>query len=187
MTKLKAALISVAAASALGVGALRAQPADRPGGPGMMGDYGYGRGGMGYGMGPGMMGGWGRGYGRGPGMMGGWGMGPGFAGALSSLDLSDAQRKETLAIVDQMRKSNWDLMGKMHDEMAKQRDAFLASQQRDRAAITAANKRMFELRQQMLDNSLDAAEKIEKLLTPQQREQLKKRWGPGWMMGFDDE
>jgi hypothetical protein len=57
-------------------------------GPGMMGGYG----GYGYGMGPGMMGGYGgygmgpdmmgggHGYGMGPGMMGGYGMGPGMMG-----------------------------------------------------------------------------------------------------------
>jgi len=46
-------------------------------GPGMMGGYG----GYGYGMGPGMMGGYG-GYSMGPGMMGGYGygMGPGMMG-----------------------------------------------------------------------------------------------------------
>src|SRR3989338_4222653 len=48
-------------------------------GPGMMGGYGPG-----YGMGPGMMGGYGPGYGMGPGMMGGHGlgcgMGPGMMG-----------------------------------------------------------------------------------------------------------
>jgi Spy/CpxP family protein refolding chaperone len=46
-------------------------------GPGMMGGYGPGYGG-GYGMGPGMMGGYGGGYGMGPGMMGGYG--PGYGG-----------------------------------------------------------------------------------------------------------
>ena len=184
MTALKT-LISLALASMVGVGAVQAQPAERPYGmgPGMMGDCGYGRGSFG----PGMMG-RGYGYGRGPGMMGGgWGMGLGGGAALASLDLSDAQRKQVLAVTDQLRKSDWDLMGKMQEERAKQRDAFLDSERRDRAAITAANKRMFDLRQQMLDNSLDAAEKIEKVLTPQQREQLKKRWGPGWMMGVDDD
>ena len=190
MTKFKAKILAVAAALGIGIAAAYAQgPAGgSPGmGPGMMGDHGYGRGGgmmgRGYGMGPGMMGG---GYdcGMGAGMMGG-GMGHGFAGAatLSSLDLSDAQRNQVLSIQDRLRKINWDLMGKMQDEMAKQRDAF-ADGKRDRAAITAANKRMFELRQQMLDNSFDAAEKVEKILTPQQREQLKKQWGPGWMMGY---
>lgn len=42
-------------------------------GPGMMGGYGGG-----YGMGPGMMGGYGGGYGMGPGMMGGYGQGNGY-------------------------------------------------------------------------------------------------------------
>jgi hypothetical protein len=37
----------------------------------------------GYGMGPGMMGGYGRGYGMGPGMMGGYGMHPGARGDYS--------------------------------------------------------------------------------------------------------
>jgi Spy/CpxP family protein refolding chaperone len=92
------------------------------------------------------------------------------------------QRNQVLSIQDQLRKSNWDLMGKMQDEMAKQRDLF-ADGKRDHAAITAVNKRMFELRQQMLGHAFDAAEKIEKVLTPEQREQLKKQWGPGWMMG----
>ncbi|HTT10684.1 MAG TPA: Spy/CpxP family protein refolding chaperone [Burkholderiaceae bacterium] len=179
MTKLKAAFLAATAALGMAGAALYArEPDERPDGmgPWMMGDYGYGRG-------PEM-----RGSGMGPGMMGGWGMGRGFAGgaALSSLDLSDAQRKQVLAVMDQVRKSNWELMGRMQDEMAKQRDAFLDADKRDRAAITAANKRMFELRQQMLDNSLDGTEKIEKILTPQQREQLKKRWGPGWMMGFGE-
>ena len=179
--KSKATMLAVAAALGIGTAAVYAQgpSGDYNGmGPGMMGEYGYGRGG-------GMMG---RGYGMGPGMMGSGfdcGMGHSFAGAaaLSSLDLSDAQRKQVLSIQDQVRKSNWDLMGKMQDEMAKQRDLF-ADGKRDRAAITAVNKRMFELRQQMLGNSFDAAEKVETILTPQQREQLKKQWGPGWMMGY---
>lgn len=188
--KSKATILAVAAALGIGTAAVYAQGTSGGSygmGPGMMGDYGRG-GGM---MGPGTMGG-GYGNGMGPGMMGGGydcGMGPhmgrGFAGgaALSSLDLSDTQRKQVLSIQDQLRKSNWDLMGKMQDEMAKQRDLF-ADGKRDRAAITAVNKRMFELRQQMLDNSFDAAEKVETILTPQQREQLKKQWGPGWMMGY---
>jgi Spy/CpxP family protein refolding chaperone len=110
-------------------------------------------------------------------------MGRGMGGgALAILDLTEAQRKQVLTIQDETRKKNWATMGVMHDEMSKLRDALWSGEQRDRAAITAANKRMFELRQQMLDNRLDAAERIEKVLTPQQRETLKKRWGPGWMV-----
>ncbi|HEU0202490.1 MAG TPA: Spy/CpxP family protein refolding chaperone [Burkholderiaceae bacterium] len=197
MTKLKATMIALTAALSIGTAAIYAQetvgrPYPYGMGPGMMSGYGGGMMG-GYGMGPGMMGGYGRGYGMGPGTMGGYGMGPGMMGghgvggaALFSLDLTPEQRKQVVSIQDQVRKSNWDLMGKMQDEMAKQRDAFAETGKRDRAAIAAANKRMFELRQQMLDNAFDAGEKIEKVLTPQQREQLKKQWGPAWMMGFDE-
>jgi Spy/CpxP family protein refolding chaperone len=158
------------------------------GGPGMMGGYGPGpRGGYGpgYGMGGGMMGGCGYGTGgamSGPGMMGG-GMGAGMMGrALWALDLDEAQRKEVLKIGDELRKQRWSAMGAMHDEMAKLRDAAWSGGKRDRAAILAAHKRMSEFRQQQLENSLDAAEKIEKVLKPEQRERL-GRFGPWWMMG----
>jgi len=154
-------------------------------GPGMMGGYGSG-----YGMGPGMMGGYGpgvgygRGYGMGPGMMGGYGMGPGMMGgglgALLHLDLTDAQRSQILKIQDETRRKNWDLLGKQQDEQAKLRDAYLVSGKRDRTAIVAAYKRISDLRVQRVENSLDAAEKIEGVLTQQQRDQL-KRWGPWWM------
>ncbi|HSD41322.1 MAG TPA: Spy/CpxP family protein refolding chaperone [Burkholderiales bacterium] len=148
-------------------------------GPGMMGGGGM----MGEGMGPGMMGG-GMGLGRG-GMMGGGGMmmGPGGGiGALWQLDLTDAQRQQVLKIQDDLRRKNWDLLGKQQDEQAKLRDAYLASGKRDRAAIIAAYKRIGELRVQRIENSLDAAEKVEGALTQQQRDQL-KRYGPWWMSG----
>ena len=177
----KAAAPAVALALAAGV-VLAQQPA-KPGpgmGPGMMG--GYGPGGPGYGMGPGMMGGYGPGgqggygpgYGTGPGMMGG-----GMGRALWSLDLNDDQRKEVLKVQDELRKTNWELAGKMQDEMAKVRDAYWGSDKPNRSEISTAYKRLAELRQQRVENSLDAADKIEKVLTVQQREQL-KRWGPWW-------
>ncbi len=197
----------VATALALGsTGAALAQqskPAPGPGpgmSPGMMGGYGpgsqgygpgmtggYGPGGQGYG--PGMMGGYGpggQGYGpgmmgggMGPGMMGGGMMGPGMGPALWSLDLTDTQRKEILKVQDELRKKNWELAGKTQDEMAKLRDAYWGSEKPDRSAISTAYKRIGELRQQRIENSLDAAERVEKVLTPEQRQQL-KRWGPWW-------
>jgi Spy/CpxP family protein refolding chaperone len=207
MTTLKKALVALAAAVAIGGAAVYAQQSQTPTEPapgwrmgpgmmggygggygtgrGMMGGYGMGRGGMmgGYGgMGPGMMGG---GYGMGPGMMGGFGMGMMGGGALAALDLTDAQRKQVLKIQDETAKKNWESMGKMRDEMAKLRDAFGATGKRDRTAILAAHKRMADVGQQMLENRLDAADKIEAVLTPQQREQL-KRWAPGWMMEDDE-
>ncbi len=165
-------------------------PAGQRWGPGMMGDgpgYGYRMGpgmrggyGPGYGMGPGMMGGYGQGYGMGFGMMGGHGMmGPGIGRALWALDLDDAQRKQVLAIQDDLRRKQWELAGKAQEEMAKLRDAWLAPR-RDRAAILAGYKRLGDLRQQSLEQSLDAADRLDKVLTEQQREQL-RRSGPWWL------
>ena len=141
-------------------------------GGGTMGGCGYGPG-MGFGgmMGPGMMGG---------GMMGGGMMG--VAGpALAALGLDEAQRNEVVKIGDELRKKRWAVAGQMQDEMAKIRDAAWSGK-RDRASILAAHKRMSELGQQQLESSLDAADRIDKVLTPEQRQQL-GRIGPWWMMG----
>ena len=113
----------------------------------------------------------------GGGMMGGGGMG--FGRALWSLDLDAGQRKEVLKVQDELRRKNWEVAGKMQDEMAKLRDAYWASEKLDRPATLAAYKRINELRQQRLQNSLDAVDKLDKILTAEQREQI-KRWGPWW-------
>jgi len=192
----------IATALALGVASLNAvaQPAGPMQGHGpMMGgpmhghgygapsggcpEMGLGRMGGGHHMGPEMMGG----YPMGPGMMGGYRgdvMGPGMMmggygiGIIRRLDLSDDQRRRLAPIEDELRRKNWDLMGKVQDEMAKLRDASWSPDKRDRNAILAANKRMSELRQQMLENSLDAQDKAEVLLTAPQKEQLRqlRRW-----------
>lgn len=161
-------------------------------GPGGYGPgYGMGRGG--YGPGPGFGGpGAGCGWGMGHGMMGGpgWGMGPGMMGgpgpgwhrgrwgALGSLDLDDAQRKQLRELQQQQRRKNWALMGQIQDEMDKLQDAWGSEPgTRNRAAILAANQRIAELHQQMLESRLDAAEQFEKILTPAQREQLHSQRG----------
>ena len=160
-----------------------AGPAPGPGmGPGMM--QGPGGGG---GMGPGRGMGAGGGMAPGPGGMGPGGgmMGPGGGlGRLAQLDLSDSQRSQVFKIQDELRRKNWELLGKTQDEQAKLRDAYYASGTRDRAAIVAAYKRIGDLRVQRIENTLDAAEKIEAVLTPQQRETL-KRLGPWWMSAVE--
>lgn len=185
----------------LASGVALAQPAAAPAqppawGPAMMGPGGPMMGGPGagprgvygpwQGMGGGMMGGCGDGPGMGfggmmgPGMMGGGMMG--VAGpALAALGLDEAQRNEVVKIGDELRKKRWAVAGQMQDEMAKIRDAAWSGK-RDRASILAAHKRMSELGQQQLESSLDAADRIDKVLTPEQRQQL-GRIGPWWMMG----
>lgn len=185
----------------LASGVALAQPAAAPAqppawGPAMMGPGGPMMGGPGasprgvygpwQGMGGGTMGGCGYGPGMGfGGMMGPGMMGPGMMGvagpALAALGLDEAQRNEVVKIGDELRKKRWAVAGQMQDEMAKIRDAAWSGK-RDRASILAAHKRMSELGQQQLESSLDAADRIDKVLTPEQRQQL-GRIGPWWMMG----
>jgi Spy/CpxP family protein refolding chaperone len=149
-----------------------------------------GMGGPGYGMRFG--GGPGAGYGSGPGA--GWGMGPGMmmgpAGPgrlMWALDLDDKQVEELAAIHEDLRKKRWELAGKMQDEMAALRGAWQQrGEQRDRAAIVAAYKRLGELRMQMFESALDASERVEKMLNEEQRQKL-RRLGPPWMSGMMDE
>jgi len=134
------------------------------------------------GMGPGMMHGqpYDHPHGMSPGAMGGM-MGHGMmvGRALSSLNLSDSQRSQILKIQDDVRHQNWELMGKSQDEMAKLRDAYLAGSTANRKTILDTYKRIDELRLQRIGNVLDAQEKIENVLTVEQRGQLKS-WGPWW-------
>lgn len=155
-------------------------------GPGMMG--GYGRGGMmgGYGSGYGQ--GYGPGYGRG--MMGGYGGGMmgygmmGYGGPLHLLDLSEQQLAKINQIQDEMRRKNWGVMGKLQDERAHMRDLFSADK-RDPGAIGKQAMKIADLRRQLLEAAVDAHNRIEALLTKEQKDQLRSYRRRGWMMGND--
>lgn len=169
-------------------------------GPGMMGGYGPGPGGgygPGYGMGPGMMGGYGPGPGggygpgygmgpgmMGPGMMGGYGMGPGMIsggmgyGMLYQLNLSPDQWDKVNAIHEDLAKKNWDLAGKTQEEAFKLRN-LMTAEKRDSHAATNQYKKLQELRLQGFQARLDAQERIEGVLTKEQKGQL-RRYAPWW-------
>jgi Spy/CpxP family protein refolding chaperone len=141
-------------------------------GPGMMGGYGPG-----YGMGPGMMGGYGPGYGMGPGMMG--------FGNFRGLDLSAEQRSKITPIRKKMRTKQWALMGEMMDAQDKLQELYDADTQ-DSAAINKQYKVIEDLRRQMVDNSVDAHNRINSILTKEQREKFRERgrgYGP-MMQGY---
>jgi Spy/CpxP family protein refolding chaperone len=137
-------------------------------GPG--GGYGYGPGMRGYGPGPGMMMG-GPGYGRGA--MGGYGGGP------LALDLSDDQREKVLALQEEHRRKNWDTMGKMRSEMFKLR-GMAWSDKVDANAYTDQQKKVDELRREMIKSRLENRKQMEALLTPEQKKQL-RGYGPWWL------
>jgi Spy/CpxP family protein refolding chaperone len=135
-------------------------------------------GGWGMGMGPAMMGG---GYGPGPGMMGGgwgpgaYGMGPGmrggYGGAFAGLNLSAEQRKQVADIQETTSKAMWQLMGTMRDQRYAMNGAA------DDAAARKAYDAMAATRQAMFELRLQARNKIDAVLTAEQRDQLRRGWG----------
>jgi Spy/CpxP family protein refolding chaperone len=141
-------------------------------GPGMMGGYGSG-----YGMGPGMMGGYGPGYGMGPGMMG-W-------RNYRELNLSADQKSKITQIRQEMRTKQWALMGEMMDAQDSLQDLYDVDKQ-DAAAINKQYKEIEDLRRRMVDNSVDAHNRINSILTKEQRERLRESgrgYGP-MMLGY---
>lgn len=139
-------------------------------------------------MGPGMMGGYGPGYGMGPGMMGGYG--PGYGGMMGwgnyrDLDLSADQNSKITQIRQEMRAKQWPLMGQMMDARDKLQDLYDADKL-DSAAIDKQYKVVEDLRRQMVDNAVDAHNRINSILTKEQREksrEWRRGYGPmlrGW-------
>jgi Spy/CpxP family protein refolding chaperone len=131
---------------------------------------------MGGGMGRGMMG---------DGMMGGMGR---MGGApFQMLDLTPEQRTKINKIHDELRRKNWETLGKVQDEEAKLRDLY-AADKRDPKAIGAVYGSIYALKRQMIEAGIDAHNRMEALLSDAQRAQLKQMrsgMGPGarGMMG----
>jgi len=162
-------------------------------GPGMMGGGGYGPGagggygpgmmGGGYGqgmMGPGMMGGYGQGM-MDPGMMGGYGqgmMGPGMMGGmgygmLNQLNLTTEQRNKINDVHQDQAKKNWDVIGKTQEEAFKLQ-RLMNAEKRDRPAIVTQYKKLQEARTLMFQANLEAQDKIEGVLTKEQKAMLRR-------------
>lgn len=165
-------LISLAAIAAAAGDEGKSQGGCPGWGYGMMGPGMAGRGMMGQGYGYGGM--MGHGYGMmGPGMMEGY-------GPMGLPDLKEDQQKKISAIYEELHKKRWDLMTKMQGEYAALRGLYVA-ETRDPAAIGNQHKKIGELRRQMVEQSVDAHNRMEALLTKEQKERLRS-YGPGWMM-----
>ena len=134
---------------------------DRYMGRGMMGPGMMGPGMMGPGMmGPGLMG---------PGMMGGYGYGP-------ALDLTEQQQAEIAQIQEDFRKKQSDLAAKMDAEQAKLNEIYYSGK-RDPAAIDNQYKKIYDLRRQMIQIQVDAQNRMDAVLTPEQKERLRGYYG----------
>jgi Spy/CpxP family protein refolding chaperone len=133
-------------------------------GPGMMGGGGYG---------PGMMGG----GGSGPGMMGG-GYGRGSGGPFGALDLSDEQQEKLFAIQEDNRRKNWDKMSQVRSETFKLRRLYNA-ESADSKTLLEQQKKVDDLRREVLASRLEMRKQMESVLTPEQRKQA-RQFGPWW-------
>ncbi len=128
------------------------------------------------GYGPGMMGGQGMRGGYGPGMMGGPGM-SGY-GPMTALNLTEDQQDKVFALQEQMRAKNFATMSKMRQEMFKMRK-LMNAETPDSKAILEQQKKVDDLRREMLASHLETRKEIDKLLTPEQRKQH-RQMGPWW-------
>jgi len=173
-TKLTAIAAGVVLAAAIGSSAVAQQ------GPG----YGPG---PGYGYGHGMMGGHspgdGHGHGMMGGMMGGYGAGPGHGGyahgaGLAALNLTDEQREKIARIQEESRSKNWNTMGQMRGETFKLRQMYFGDKL-DSNAISEQQRKVDELRLQMLKSQVETRNQVAALLTPEQRQQFRS-FGPWW-------
>lgn len=133
--------------------------------------------GPGYGYGPGMMGGYGEGM-MGGSTMGGGMMG-GYGGPMAALKLTDEQQDKLFAIQESNRKKNWDTMSSVRSEMFKLRRMYNAESV-DSKALLEQQKKVDDLRRQVLASRLDMRKQMESVLTPEQKKQL-RQLGPWWM------
>ena len=116
---------------------------------------------------------------HGPGMMGGYGSGMmGGYGPMSALNLCDEQQDKLFVIQEANRKKNWDTMSVMRSETFKLRRMYNAENV-DAKAVLEQQKKVDELRRQMLASRLEMRKQMEGVLTPEQRKQV-RRFGPWW-------
>ncbi|HQS58758.1 MAG: hypothetical protein B7Y56_10740 [Gallionellales bacterium 35-53-114] len=176
--------------------------------------FGHGYGGRSYGpgFGWGHMGGWQGNYseegasnwrGYGPGMMGGaetgygWGMGNshGFMGRYGQSgdadgmmpgwprNLTQEQAKKIGPLQSEAEKAQLNLRQQSR-ELQSRLDSLYASDKRDWNAIRAGVKALSDLQRQQMDAAIEMQQKMDGLLTDNQRQEVARAWhGQGWMRG----
>lgn len=104
-------------------------------------------------------------------------------GRYDRLDLTEAQLGEMRKIGDALRREHWDLMGKLREERIAAGRLERAAP-RDVAAIGQTYDRMGALRRQLATSTAEARNRIDALLTPEQRAQLNATRPPKPMPGM---
>ncbi len=122
--------------------------------------------------------------GMGGGMMGGGMMGGGMMGMspIYMLDLSDTQRTKIRAIQRQLRRSHFDAMEKMADHHEALWKLYRA-ERRDPKQIGTVYGKIFLIKQKMIESSIEQSNRMEAVLTKEQRKQL-RAWSKNMGMGY---
>jgi len=92
---------------------------------------------------------------------------------LGTLALGKDQQSKINQLSDELKHNNWATQGLINDETAKLRDLYEADK-RDPAAIGKEYQKVFDLKRQMIETYLDTQNRIEEILTPEQRAKMKE-------------
>jgi Spy/CpxP family protein refolding chaperone len=92
---------------------------------------------------------------------------------LRALDLSQEQQSKINKLSDDLKHNNWATQGLINDETAKLRDLYEADK-RDPATIGKEYQKVFDLKRQMIETYLETQNRIEEILTPEQRAKMKE-------------
>lgn len=103
------------------------------------------------------------------GMMGGH---PSHMRIVMSLDLNEDQRSKINKLSDELKHNNWATKGLIMDESAKLRDLY-AADKRNPSDIGKVYQKIFDLKRKMIEATITTQNRIEEILTPEQRAQLK--------------
>lgn len=90
-----------------------------------------------------------------------------------ALDLSQEQQSKINKLSDDLKHNNWATQGLINDETAKLRDLYEADK-RDPAAIGKEYQKVFDLKRQMIETYLETQNRIEDILTPEQRAKMQE-------------
>ena len=101
------------------------------------------------------------------------------AGPIALLNLTDEQREKVLKIQEENRSRNWDLMGKARSEQFKLRQ-MAYGEKLDPSAIADQQKKVDDLRRQMLKSRIESRNQIAAVLTTEQKQQF-RQLGPWWL------
>ena len=91
---------------------------------------------------------------------------------LGALSLNKEQQSKINKLSDELKHNNWATHGLINDETAKLRDLYEADK-RDPVAIGKEYQKVFDLKRQMIETYLETQNRIEEILTPEQRAKMK--------------